>query len=51
VVEYFTETGEYFVDTLSSDEQPVWRLQGLMNYAIENLTTDYETEDIEQDDE
>jgi hypothetical protein len=22
---------------LSSDEQPIWRTQGLVNYAIENL--------------
>jgi hypothetical protein len=45
VVEYFTETGDYFVDMLSSDEQPIWRTQGLMNYAIENLSDESDDDD------
>jgi hypothetical protein len=34
---------------LSSDEQPIWRTQGLVNYAIENLAD--ESEDNDEDDE
>jgi hypothetical protein len=30
---------------LSSDEQPIWRTQGLMNYAIENLSDEGDDDD------
>lgn len=45
--EYVDVNGQYYTWVLKDDQSPVWRLEGLLNYVLQNEI--FETEDDEED--